>query len=276
MAEHQCDGHCEGCASKGEASPQCKSKAAMAKIKRKIVVMSGKGGVGKSTVAANLAVAMAMDGLKVGLLDVDIHGPSIPRMLGADDARPTGDGDRIDPVVVDGIELMSIGFLLESTDSPVVWRGPVKMGVIQQFLGDVNWGELDCLVVDVPPGTGDEPLSVCQQFLGDDAGAIVVTTPQDVSADDVSKSLSFCRQLGFKVYGIIENMSGFVCPHCGKTTEIFKGAAGERLAKKFDVPFLGRIPIDPEIGECGDSGIPFVRRSSAAAKAFGKAVEPVI
>ena len=222
--------------------------------------MSGKGGVGKSTVSVNLAVSLALQGKKVGLLDVDIHGPSIPTMLGLAGTKLTGSEESIDPVLVDGIpnlKVMSVGFLLESEDAPVIWRGPMKNSIIKQFLKDVTWGELDYLIIDCPPGTGDEPLSVVQ-LLGKADGTIIVTTPQDVASIDVSKSIKFAEQVKIPVTGIVENMSGFVCPHCNEVSYIFKEGGGKKLAEEYKVPFLGAIPIDPALGEAGDSGKPYV------------------
>jgi Mrp family chromosome partitioning ATPase len=232
----------------------------MPTVKKKYVVMSGKGGVGKSTVSVNLAVSLALQGKKVGLLDVDIHGPSIPTMLGLAGTKLTGSEESIDPVLVDGIpnlKVMSVGFLLESEDAPVIWRGPMKNSIIKQFLKDVTWGKLDYLIIDCPPGTGDEPLSVVQ-LLGKADGTIIVTTPQDVASVDVSKSIKFAEQVKIPVTGIVENMSGFVCPHCNEVSYIFKEGGGKKLAEEYKVPFLGAIPIDPALGEAGDSGKPYV------------------
>ncbi len=232
----------------------------MPTVKKKYVVMSGKGGVGKSTVSVNLAVSLALQGKKVGLLDVDIHGPSIPTMLGLAGTKLTGSEESIDPVLIDGIpnlKVMSVGFLLESEDAPVIWRGPMKNSIIKQFLKDVTWGELDYLIIDCPPGTGDEPLSVVQ-LLGKADGTIIVTTPQDVASVDVSKSIKFAEQVKIPVTGIVENMSGFVCPHCNEVSYIFKEGGGKKLAEEYKVPFLGAIPIDPALGEAGDSGKPYV------------------
>lgn len=232
----------------------------MPTVKKKYVVMSGKGGVGKSTVSVNLAVSLALQGKKVGLLDVDIHGPSIPTMLGLHNISLTGSEEKIDPVLVEGIpnlKVMSVGFLLETEDAPVIWRGPMKNSIIKQFLKDVVWGELDYLIIDCPPGTGDEPLSVIQ-LLGKADGAIIVTTPQDISSVDVSKNINFAEQMKIPVTGIVENMSGFVCPHCNEVTYIFKEGGGKKLAEKYELPFLGSIPLDPALGEAGDSGKPYV------------------
>ena len=236
-------------------------KNSLAKIKNKLVVMSGKGGVGKSTVAVNLAIALAMEGYATGLLDIDLHGPSVPKMLKLEDEAPETDGERMIPVSFGGLKVMSVGFLLRDPDEAVIWRGPMKMGVIKQFITDVLWGELDYLVVDAPPGTGDEPLTICQ-LLGPEAGAGIVTTPQQVAALDVAKSVNFCCQLEMPVVGLIENMSGFVCPHCGEVTEIFSAGAGEALAQKFGIELLGRIPIDPAICRDGDEGTPFIRHDA--------------
>ena len=251
----ECSGNCSSCSSK-EKSDDCLLAARMGAVKHKIVVMSGKGGVGKSTVAVNLAKFLADSGKKVGLLDVDLHGPSIPEMLGAGDAAvETADGEFL-PVSANGMVFMSVGLVLEQADTPVIWRGPMKIAVIRQLLSEVRWGELDCLIVDCPPGTGDEPLSVCQ-MIPDADGAVIVTTPQRIAADDVAKSINFCNQLGFKILGIVENMSGFVCPKCGEITEIFSGDAGKELSERYGIEFLGKLPIDPRVCSGGDAGKPF-------------------
>lgn len=226
----------------------------MAQVKRRLVVVSGKGGVGKSTAAANLAVALASRGHRVGLLDVDIHGPSIPKILGCETASLVFDGQSILPLEVrDGLTLMSIGFLVGDRNDAVIWRGPMKYKVIQQFLSDVAWGELDYLVVDCPPGTGDEPLSVAQ-LAGRPAAAVVVTTPQEVAVADVRRCITFCRKAELPVAGVLENMSGYVCPQCGFRADLFGTSGGKRLAQEMDVSFLGEIPIDPRIVTCGDMG----------------------
>jgi Mrp family chromosome partitioning ATPase len=226
----------------------------MAQIRRRLVVVSGKGGVGKSTAAANLAVALSSRGHRVGLLDVDIHGPSIPTILGCQGASLMSDGQSILPVEVrDRLTMMSIGFLLGSKTDAVIWRGPMKFKVIRQFLCDVAWGELDYLVVDCPPGTGDEPLAVAQ-LIGCPAAAVVVTTPQELAIADVRRCITFCQKADLPVAGVLENMSGYVCPQCGIRTDLFGTGGGERLAQEMNVPFLGRIPIDPRIVGCGDTG----------------------
>jgi len=229
------------------------------KIKNKIVVLSGKGGVGKSTVAANIAMSLAMKGYKTGLLDVDIHGPSIPVILGLENERTQGNEQVLFPCEYgDGLlKVISIALMLDNADDAIIWRGPAKTGVIKQFIENVEWGELDYLIVDCPPGTGDEPLSAIQ-MLESVTGAVIVTTPQKLAISDVRKSVNFCEKLKVPVLGVIENMSGFVCPECNKTVDIFKSGGGEKMAEDMGVPFLGKIPIDPIIVEAGDSGKPFV------------------
>ena len=269
------------CASRTQAGPHhavsgqddAKLRARLGRIRRKIIVMSGKGGVGKSTVAVNLAMSAMLSGQRVGLLDVDLHGPSVPTMLGLVGCRLEGGEDGMLPIEVGGLKVLSVGFLLQHRDDPVIWRGPMKMGVIRQFLEAVDWGDLDLLVIDVPPGTGDEPLSVCQ-LIPDLEGAVIVTTPQKVAAADVRKSINFCKELGVKVLGVVENMSGFACPKCGEVTPILRAHGGRVMAEEMDVPFLGSIPIDPLIAELGDEGKAFVESasSSPAAGAFREIV----
>jgi len=249
-------------------------------IRQKILVLSGKGGVGKSTVAANLAMSLAQAGREVGLLDIDIHGPSIPKLLGleSEHCRPAVEPGGLQPVsIIPRLKVMSIGFLLQSPRDAVIWRGPLKYKVIEQFLRDVVWGSLDVLVIDSPPGTGDEPLSIAQ-LVGQPTGAIVVTTPQDVAVADVRRSITFCQQAHLQVLGIVENMSGFVCPHCGKTTDLFKTGGGATLAQEMGVPFLGRLPLDPQVVDSGDAGTPFMQRftGSPVAQAFADIVRPIL
>lgn len=283
MGEKGCDmekKECETCSKKGscEELEEEKLKQAISRIKHKIVVLSGKGGVGKSSIAANIAVGLSMHGKKVGLMDVDVHGPSIPRLLKLDGARPEVGANGMYPIPWSkNLSVISLGFLLPSKEDSVIWRGPLKMGVIKQFLKDVVWGFLDYLVIDCPPGTGDEPLSVVQ-LLGKDAKAVIVTTPQDVAVDDVRRSINFCRHTGNPVIGIVENMSGFVCPHCHKEVDIFKSGGGEALAKETGVPFLGKIPLDPALVEAGDSGEVFIKYhpDSPAAKALSRVLEPIL
>jgi Mrp family chromosome partitioning ATPase len=233
-------------------------KERMLKIKHKLIVISGKGGVGKTTVAVNLAYGLAVKGNKVGILDVDIHGPNIAKMLGIEGKRLVSSELGIEPFqVLPNLKVISLALLLEDKDQPIIWRGPLKMITIKQFLTDVNWGELDYLVVDSPPGTGDEPLSVCQ-LIPDAKGAIVVTTPQEVAILDSRKSVFFAKKVNVPVIGIIENMSGLICPHCKKEIDLFGMGGGENAAHNLEVPFLGRIPFEPEIVKLGDSGQPFI------------------
>jgi ATP-binding protein involved in chromosome partitioning len=250
----------------------------MSQIKHKIIVLSGKGGVGKSTVAANLAMALSLNDNRVGLLDIDIHGPSIPKLLKLE-GRPLGmKEDKMIPVSLSkNLQVMSIGFLLQHKDDAVIWRGPMKYNVIKQFLQDVEWGNLGFLVVDSPPGTGDEPLTVCQ-LISDADGAIVVTTPQEVALADVRKSIDFCRKLKLPILGVVENMSGFICPHCGKVTDIFKSGGGEHMAQEMAVPFLGRIPVDPLIAQSCDEGKPFIDHYSKtpATKKFKEILQKIM
>jgi ATP-binding protein involved in chromosome partitioning len=250
----------------------------MSDIAHTFIVLSGKGGVGKSSVAVNLAVWLSTQGTRVGLLDADIHGPSVPKLLNVERQRVATEEDRILPIdYSENLKVMSIGFLLPSENEAVIWRGPMKHNLIEQFVTNVQWGQLDYLVVDCPPGTGDEPLSVVQ-VIGSPDGAIVVTTPQELAAIDVRKCITFCRQLGLPVLGIIENMSGFVCPHCGARSDIFAGHSGREMAEDFSVPFLGSIPIDPALGTAGDGGRPFVtlEPASPTSQALCHAFEPLI
>jgi ATP-binding protein involved in chromosome partitioning len=258
---------------------QLELQTRMERIGSKLLVLSGKGGVGKSTVAANLAVALAQAGGKVGLLDADLHGPSIPRILGITGRRLSPDADGgIAPIPInENLSVVSVGLLLSSRNDAVIWRGPMKYNVIRQLLKDTRWGQLDHLVIDSPPGTGDEPLAVAQ-LAGGDAQAVIVTTPQQVAIDDVRRGVSFCRTLKLRIAGIIENMSSLACPHCGGQVDLFKSGGGEQLAREMDVPFLGRIPLDPCIVACGDDGEPFmhVAPRSHSAKAFAAAIGPLL
>ncbi len=239
----------------GQDEKQQKVQQNLQRIKNKIVVLSGKGGVGKSSVSTNIAVGLANEGYKVGLMDVDVHGPSIPRLLNLAEAHPTASDQALDPIQwSQNLSVMSIGFMLPSKNDSVIWRGPIKMGLIQQFIGEVNWGDLDYLIVDCPPGTGDEPISV-MQLIGTDALATIVTTPQGLAVDDVRRSINFCNHTGNAILGIIENMSGFVCPHCNQEVDVFNTGGGERLAQETGVSFLGRVPLDPQIVQAGDAGV---------------------
>ena len=229
-------------------------------VKHVILVLSGKGGVGKSTVSVNLAFALANQGKNVGLLDLDFHGPNIPKMLGIEDQRPAVLANVIQPVHVTGnLSVISMAFLLPDTSTPVVWRGPMKMMAIQQFLAEVNWGALDYLVVDLPPGTGDEALTIAQ-LAPNVRGAVIVTTPQDVAVMDAIKAAKFIEKLELPVIGVIENMSGMVCPHCGDVIDLFSTGGGKKAAEDLGVPYLGAIPLDPEMVKAGDEGRPYILR----------------
>jgi len=223
-------------------------------VKHIIAVSSGKGGVGKSTVTVNLAVALKQEGYAVGVMDADIYGPNIPMMIGVT-KEPVKEGEKITPAEGQGVKVISMGFFVPE-DTPVVWRGPMVHSAIQQFFRDVVWGELDYLLIDLPPGTGDVPLTLSQ--LVPLTGAITVTTPQDVALSDVRKGMTMFKKVNVPLLGVIENMSHFVCGHCGERTEIFSHGGGEQAAKKFEIPFLGRIPLDPAIREGGDQGTPIV------------------
>ncbi|MDD2626364.1 MAG: Mrp/NBP35 family ATP-binding protein [Candidatus Methanomethylophilus sp.] len=247
-----------------------KLQNSLSKIKHVVIVLSGKGGVGKSTVASNLAETLAMDGYQTGIMDLDITGPNIPKMFHVEDARLTVEQDKLIPVMVPpSLKLMSMAFLLPDKDSAVLWRGPVKMGAVRQFIEDVNWGELDFLVIDMPPGTGDEALSIAQLIPKAD-GAVIVTTPQDVSLLDSRKSVTFAAEVHIPVIGLIENMSGFVCPKCGEVTDIFKSGGGEATAKDMNIQFLGKVPLEAGVVSSGDEGMPIVLRDpkSKSAEAF--------
>jgi ATP-binding protein involved in chromosome partitioning len=251
----------------------------ISRIKHKIAVISGKGGVGKSTVTVNLAMAFAMHRYSnsVGILDADIHGPCVPKMLGLRGQRlPSGPMGILPVTGPLGIKVVSMDFLLSSDDAPVIWRGPLKMKAIQQFLSDITWGELEFLFIDLPPGTGDEPLSV-MQLIPDLDGVIIVTIPSEVSQVVVKKAVTFARQVGVPIIGLIENMSGFACPKCGTVSRIFRVGGGQKIAGDMSVPFLGSIPIDPAICEDSDNGRPFIveHADSLATKAFREIVEKI-
>jgi ATP-binding protein involved in chromosome partitioning len=245
-------------------------KTRMGKIRHKIAVISGKGGVGKSLVTVNLAVALALRGRvgKVGVLDADIHGPCVPKMLGLKGTQlqsgPPGIFPAIGPL---NVRVVSMGFLLPSDDSPVIWRGPLKMGAIRQFLSEIAWGDLEYLLIDLPPGTGDESLSVLQ-LLPEIDGVIIVTIPSEVSQDVVKKAVTFARKMEVPIIGIVENMSGVVCPHCGERIDVFGSGGGEAVASDMGAPFLGSIPLDPQISTDMDAGTP-------AARAFRAIVEKI-
>ena len=242
-------------------------------VRHVIAVASGKGGVGKSTVAVNLAVALAELGHSTGLLDADIYGPSVPMMFGISE-RPRIEGNRILPFEKYGVKLMSLGFVVDA-DTPVIWRGPMVMKGIEQMLADVEWGALDFLIVDLPPGTGDAQLTITQKVPL--SAAVIVTTPQDVALIDARKGLAMFRKVNVAVAGIVENMSGFVCPHCGEETDVFKRGGGERTAELLGTAFLGRVPLDPAIVEGGDAGVPIVvaQPEGPHAEAFRRIAEAV-
>ncbi|HNX18058.1 MAG TPA: Mrp/NBP35 family ATP-binding protein [Methanoregula sp.] len=256
-----CDQNCSSCSSAQQHSaPKGLPPKAKINVKHVILVLSGKGGVGKSTVSVNLASALASDGKKTGLLDLDFHGPNIPKMLGIEDQRPVVTEKTLEPVHVTGnLSVMSMAFLLPDTSTPVVWRGPMKMAAIEQFLAEVNWGHLDYLIVDLPPGTGDEALSIAQ-LAPNVRGAVMVTTPQDVAVLDAIKAAKFIEKLELPVLGIIENMSGMCCPHCGEVINLFGKGGGKKAAEDLGVPYLGAIPLDPELVKAGDEGRPYILR----------------
>lgn len=248
--------------------------ALLPEVRFKIAVASGKGGVGKSTVAANLALALSRLGARVGLMDSDIYGPSQQMMMGIDEKPSINEGNQIIPIERFGVRVMSLGFLMDA-DQPVIWRGPMVMKAVEQFLGDVAWGKLDVLVVDMPPGTGDAQLTLTQKIQL--SGAVIVTTPQDVALIDARKGLAMFQKVNVPVLGIVENMSFYVCPKCGHRDEIFKHGGGERTAKKLNVPFLGAIPIDPKVAVGGDAGVPIVAAEpkSHVTEAFLKVAESI-
>lgn len=250
----------------------------LANIKYKIMVMSGKGGVGKSTVSVSLAAALNALGYQVGILDADIHGPNVPKMFGiTSKGVQSGENGLIPFEAADGLKVMSVGFLLENDDDAIIWRAPIKHSMIEQFMSEVDWGHLDFMIIDLPPGTGDEPLSVAH-VLGSVDGAVIVTTPQEVALLDSRKSVSFARKLNIPILGIVENMSGLVCPHCGETIDLFKSGGGEKSAEELEVTFLGKVPIDPQVVVQGDSGKPYVLevKDTPTANAFKAIAENVI
>jgi ATP-binding protein involved in chromosome partitioning len=282
----KCKEECDSCTTanqcndpkKEEYTKEQKIKQQLKKIKYKIAVISGKGGVGKSTVTANLAMSYAMQNQRVGILDADIHGPCIPKMLGLKGQTLKGNVvGELSPVTGRlGIKVASMDFLLKNDETPVIWRGPLKMRLIQQFLSDINWGELDFLFIDLPPGTGDEPLTV-MQLIPDMDGVVIVTMPSEVSEAVVKKSVTFAKQVGVPIIGIIENLSGFICPDCGAKVNIFRTGGGKRIAEDLSVPYLGSIPIDPNICNESDNGLSFIaeNKTSAATKAFMEIVKKI-
>ena len=250
----------------------------MERVGHKVAVMSGKGGVGKSLVTVNLAAALASEGKRVGVLDADLHGPTVPKMLGLKGARlEAGENGIIPPVSPSGIKVASMDFLLPTQDSPIIWRGPLKMAAIRQLLTDINWGDLDYLLIDLPPGTGDESLTVLQLLPGID-GVVIVTMPNEVSGQVVEKSVTFARQLKAPIIGLVENMSYLICPHCGERINLFGGGVAERVASEMGVPFLGAIPLDPKVAEGSDTGEPFIvkKRDRPASVAFREIVKKIV
>jgi ATP-binding protein involved in chromosome partitioning len=241
----------------------------LGKIKNKILVMSGKGGVGKTSTSVNLSIALADKGYRVGIIDVDLHGPDIPRMLGLEGTPQVNENKKLSPISYsENLKAISIESFTPNKDDAIIWRGPLKFSAIKQFIGDIDWGNLDFLVIDAPPGTGDEPLTIAQTI--SDAKAIIVTTPQEVALADVRKSINFCKTVKMEIFGLIENMSGFSCPHCSEMIELFGTGGGEKTANQMGVPFLGRIPFDPQMVACADSGVCYQKShsDSAVTKAF--------
>ena len=241
----------------------------LGKIKNKILVMSGKGGVGKTSTSVNLSIALADKGFSVGIIDVDLHGPDIPRMLGLEGTPQVNENKKLNPISYsETLKAISIESFTPNKDDAIIWRGPLKFSAIKQFIGDIDWGNLDFLVIDAPPGTGDEPLTVAQTI--PDAKAIIVTTPQEVALADVRKSINFCKTVKMEIFGLIENMSSYSCPHCGEMIELFGTGGGEKTANQMGVRFLGRIPFDPQMVACGDSGVCYQEShsDSAVTKAF--------
>lgn len=254
---------------KVQAAQDAAVKSSLEKIKNKILVMSGKGGVGKTSTSVNLSIALSKKGYRVGIMDVDLHGPDVPRMLGLEGMPEVNSNRKLNPMrFSDNLKAISIEAFTPSKDDAIIWRGPLKFSAIRQFIGDVDWGELDFLVIDSPPGTGDEPLTVAQTIK--DARAVIVTTPQEIALADVRKSINFCKAVNMSIFGLVENMSGFACPHCNKMIELFGSGGGERTAKQMGVDFLGSIPFDPQVVACGDSGACYQEShtDSAVTKAY--------
>ena len=243
-------------------------------IKNKILVMSGKGGVGKTSTSVNLSIALANKGYKVGIMDVDLHGPDVPRMLGLTGTPEVNQNKKLNPLSYsNNLKAISIESFTPNKDEAIIWRGPLKFSAIKQFIGDVDWKDLDFLVIDSPPGTGDEPLTVAQTI--SDAKAVIVTTPQEVALADVRKSINFCKTVKMEIFGLLENMSGFSCPHCNEIIELFGSGGGEKTAAQMGIPFLGKIPFDPKMVTCGDTGACYqdVHAESEVTKAFGRVAE---
>lgn len=273
-----------GCPSQGgqdmnarQQQEEAAIKASLAKIKHKIFVLSGKGGVGKSSVSANLAASLSKKGYKTGLMDVDVHGPSIAQMLGLTEILDISENQLLLPKQInDNLKVVSVQALMQDKDQAIIWRGPAKTGMIKQFVSSVEWGELDFLIIDAPPGTGDEPLTVVQTI--PEALGVIVTTPQEVALADIRKSISFCKTVRLKTLGIVENMAGFKCPHCGEHIDLFSSGGGEKTAKAQGLEFLGSIPFDTQVVVSGDKGVPMMFNDTETefTKAFETIVENII
>ncbi len=256
------------------AEKEAAVKASLGKIKNKLIVMSGKGGVGKTSTSVNLSIALSRKGYQVGIIDVDLHGPDVPRMLGLEGMPEVNANKKLNPMSYSkNLKAISIESFTPNKDDAIIWRGPLKFAAIKQFIADVEWGALDFLIIDSPPGTGDEPLTVAQTI--SDAKAIIVTTPQEVALADVRKSINFCKTVKMEIFGLIENMSGFACPHCGEMIELFGSGGGDRTAKQMGIPFLGSIPFDPRMVACGDSGACYqeIHKDSIVTRAFAEVAE---
>lgn len=270
-----CEGKsCESCESKENRSKDELLQCKLSRIKNKFIVMSGKGGVGKSSVAVYLSLALAQKGYRAGLMDIDLHGPSIPKMLGLHGMlRMTTEQEIVPHEYRENLKVVSIESLLEDTDSAVIWRGPIKHGVIQQFITECKWDDLDFLIVDCPPGTGDEPLSIAR--LIPEAAAIIVTTPQEVALADVRKSINFCKKVNLPIAGLVENMSGLFCPHCDEFIPIFRTGGGEKTAELMKINFLGSLPFDPAVVVGGDKGRPVIEEESGSSP-FQEAIHTLV
>jgi Mrp family chromosome partitioning ATPase len=269
MVQIQSSMHAANQQSNSQAQRDADIKGSLGRIKHKFIVMSGKGGVGKTSISVNLSIALANLGYRVGIMDVDLHGPDVPRMLGLGGMLDLGPNRKLQPMRYSKqLSAVSVESLTPTKDDAIIWRGPVKFSAIQQFIADVEWGNLDFLIVDAPPGTGDEPLTVAQTI--PDAKAIIVTTPQEVSLADVRKSINFCKIVKMEIYGLVENMSGFACPHCQSVLDLFGSGGGEKTADQAGIPFLGKIPFDQKVVECGDAGTSYQARyaDSIVSEAF--------
>ncbi|MFZ2631982.1 MAG: Mrp/NBP35 family ATP-binding protein [Desulfosalsimonadaceae bacterium] len=260
-----------------EPDPDEMARQSLKKIKNKFMVMSGKGGVGKTSVSVNIAIALANRGFRVGLMDVDVHGPDIPRMLGLKGMIGASDDQKLLPIRFSkNLSAISIESLMPNKDEAIIWRGPLKHSAIRQLIGEVDWGDLDYMIIDAPPGTGDEPLTVAQ--LIKDARAVIVTTPQEVALADVRKSINFCKKVNMEIFGLIENMSGYTCPHCGKEVDLFGAGGGDRTAGAAGIGFLGSIPFDPNMVKCCDNGVSYQEHyaDSPITRAFAKIADKIL